>query len=112
MLPNIDPRQMKHMMRQMGISSEEIEAKRVVIECLDKNLIIENPQITDMSMKGNRSFQIVGEVITEEKSSVKIEDDDIELVSKETGVSTEEAKKELEKEKGDIAKAILNLKQN
>ena len=38
MLPNIDPRQMKHMMRQMGISSEEIEAKRVVIECLDKNL--------------------------------------------------------------------------
>ena len=112
MLPNIDPRQMKHMMRQMGISSEEIEAKRVVIECLDKNLIIENPQITDMSMKGNRSFQIVGEVITEEKSSVKIEDDDIELVSKETGVSTEEAKMELEKEKGDIAKAILNLKQN
>ena len=112
MLPNIDPRQMKHMMRQMGISSEEIEAKRVVIECLDKNLIIENPQITDMSMKGNRSFQIVGEVITEEKSTVKIEDDDIELVSKETGVSTEKAKMELEKEKGDIAKAILNLKQN
>ena len=112
MLPNIDPRQMKHMMRQMGISSEEIEAKRVVIECLDKNLIIENPQITDMSMKGNRSFQIIGEVITEEKSTVKIEDDDIELVSKETGVSTEKAKMELEKEKGDIAKAILNLKQN
>ena len=110
MLPNIDPRQLKHMMRQMGMSSVDVDAKRVVIECLDKDIIIENPQVTDISMSGNRSFQIVGENIKEvEKNSIKIEDEDIEMVSNQSNVSKEVAKLELEKTKGDIALAIKNL---
>ncbi|PIN83313.1 hypothetical protein COV61_03470, partial [Candidatus Micrarchaeota archaeon CG11_big_fil_rev_8_21_14_0_20_47_5] len=32
MFPGVNPKQMEQMMRQMGIKSEEIKAKRVIIE--------------------------------------------------------------------------------
>ncbi len=38
----IDPRQMKRMMQQMGIKSEEIPARRVIIEKDDEKIVIEN----------------------------------------------------------------------
>ena len=38
----MDPRQMKRMMKQMGIDSKDIDAKRVIIETESSNIIIEN----------------------------------------------------------------------
>ena len=66
MLPNIDPRQMKHMMRQMGMNSEELEAVRVIIETNNKKIIVENPSVTKIVMQGKESFQISGQVLEEE----------------------------------------------
>ena len=110
-MPNIDPRTMKSMMSKMGIKSEEVEASRVVIETPDKNIVIDNPQVTMIEMQGVRSFQIGGSVTeVERKIDIKVTDSDIDFVSERTGVTDRELIRDtLEKEGGDIAKAILSL---
>ena len=104
----INPKMLEKAMKQMGIKSEEIQANEVVIKCPDKEIVISNPQISKVNMAGQESFQISGEV--SEKSSEKFSEDDIKLIIEQTGVSEEEAKKTLE-ETGDIASAIIKLKQ-
>ncbi len=106
MLGGIDPKKMQAMMRQMGISQEEIEAQRVTIQCADKTIVIENPSVQEIVMKGEKSWQISG-VAHEE--SAGIPEADIEMVAEKTGKSAEEAKKALEETKGDIAEAIVKL---
>ncbi len=104
MLP-MDERQMKKIMKRMGINVKELEAVKVVIETKDKKYIFLNPDVSIMEVKGQQTYQIVGkpEVIS------KISDDDAKLVAEKTGKSIEEAKKALEEANGDIAQAILNL---
>ena len=105
MMPGMDPRQMQAMMKQMGIKSEEISAKSVVIETDEAKLIIENPQVTKITMQGNDSFQISGTVRKEES----ISEDDVKLVAEQAEVSEEDARIALTQSKGDIAEAILKL---
>jgi nascent polypeptide-associated complex subunit alpha len=107
MIPGgMDPKKMQAMMRQMGIKSEDISATKVVIETESgQSLIIENPQVTQITMQGQKSFQIAGDVRMEDKSS----SDDIKLIMEKTGCSEEAAKDALEKSGGDIAQAILSL---
>ena len=93
----------------MGMSQEEIEADRVVIEQGDKNLIIENPQVSRVKMKGQETFQIVGTVVEEEKESFS--EEDVKMVVEKTGASEDDVKVFLKENDGDIAKAILELKQ-
>ncbi|HDH28724.1 MAG TPA: nascent polypeptide-associated complex protein, partial [Euryarchaeota archaeon] len=40
MLPNVNPRQMKKMMRQMGMEMKELSAKEVVIRLEDTEIVI------------------------------------------------------------------------
>lgn len=105
-MPKINPKQMQAMMKQLGMSQEEIPAERVIIEQENKKIIIRNPSIQKVKMQGNESFQITGEV---EEVESAFSDDDIKLVAEKTGKSSSEAKSALEKTKGDIAEAILNL---
>jgi nascent polypeptide-associated complex subunit alpha len=111
MMPNIDPRTMKNLMAKMGIKSSEISAQRVVIETSDKNIIIENPQITKIEAQGTVSFQISGEIKESEKAlQINITDEDIDLVAEKTGLTDKELiRNKLMEEKGDIAKTILDL---
>jgi len=104
-LGGMNPAQMQKIMKQMGIKTEELNAKRIIIEGEDKNLIIENPQITKMTIQGQETYQIVG--VTKEES--KISEEDIKLVMEQAKVDKEKAKEALEKTKGDIAEAIMNL---
>ncbi len=110
-MPNIDPRTMKNLMAKMGIKSSEISAQRVVIETSDKNIIIENPQITKIEAQGTVSFQISGEIKESEKAlQINITDEDIDLVAEKTGLTDKELiRNKLMEEKGDIAKTILDL---
>ena len=107
MMPGMDPRQMQQMMKQMGIKSEEISAKSVVIETDEAKLIIENPQVTKISMQGNDSFQISGTVRKEES----ISQEDVKMVAEQGEVSEEKARDALVEAKGDIAEAIMKLKE-
>jgi len=106
MPPGMDPRKMQQLMKQMGIDSEELSAKRVVIETDSEKLIIEEPQVTKITMQGNISFQIAGKIRKEES----ISDDDVKMVAEQAGVSEEKAKEALKESSGDIAEAILKLK--
>jgi nascent polypeptide-associated complex subunit alpha len=107
MMPNLDPRKMQKMMNKMGIKQEEIDAVEVIIKTRDKNLIIRNPSVMKVDMMGQNSLQINGDI--EEESLIS--DEDIETVSEQTGASKEDAKTALEKFNGDLAEAILHLKE-
>ena len=106
MFPNIDPKKMQAVMKQMGINQTEISASRVIIEKDDgEKIIISNPSITKIKMQGQESFQISGDI---SESEEKFSDDDVKVVIEKTGCSEKEAKKALEKT-GDLAEAILEL---
>lgn len=104
MLP-MDDKQLRIMMKRMGINIKELKAKRVVIETEDKEYVFNNPLVNVMEMKGERTYQITGKVEVKEK----IREEDVALVMEKTGKSREEAVKALEEAEGDIAQAILNL---
>ena len=102
----MDINKMQKMMKQMGIDSTEIKAKRVIIEKEDENIIISNPTITQIEMGGQKSFQIAGDISTEGKTR----DEDVSMVMEKAGVSREDAEKALKEAGGDIAEAIMKLK--
>ena len=105
-MSGMDPRLVKMAMKKMGIKQEDIGASRVIIETLDnKKLIINNPIVQKMDMAGNTSFQISGDVEEENNN-----ESDIEMIMEQTNKSREKVKEVLEKNNGDIAKTILDLK--
>lgn len=110
MIPGVNPRQLKQMMRQMGMSQDDIEASEVIIKTGDKLLVFDNPSVQKVTMQGQTSYQITGNPRVESvKLEINISDEDIEIVMKEANVSREVAKEALLKVNGDIADAIVNL---
>jgi nascent polypeptide-associated complex subunit alpha len=107
MFGNINPKQMQGMMKKMGIAQEEIDAKRVIIECEDKKIIIDNPSIIKVKMQGNESFQISGDLSEEESSHFN--EEDIALVIQKTKKSRDAVITSLERNSGDIAQTIIDL---
>lgn len=104
----MDVKQMQKLMNQMGIKSTEIRASKVVIEKEDGGLIeVLSPQVLEIRMQGNTSFQISGEVRLVEGR--KQEEEDVKIIMEQTGASKEDAEKALKQENGDLAKAILKL---
>jgi len=108
MFGGINPKKMQAMMKQMGMDQKEIDASRVIIEKTDNTkTIIENPSVTKITMQGQETFQIAGD-ISEEAEEVGVSEEDIKTIIEKTGVSEEKAKQALEKT-GDLAEAILEL---
>ena len=108
----MNPRKMQQMMRQMGIQQVELEAKEVIIRLADKELVIANPSVSKVNMMGQETFQISGEI--EERSLNKepeISEEDIKTVMEQASVDKKAAQKALEEADGDLAEAIMNLKQ-
>lgn len=101
MFPKINPKKLEKIARQMGMEMENIEAEKVVIVCKDKEIIINNPQVSKIKIQGQESIQISGSI--EEKS--KISEEDIKIVVEKAKVSRDEARRLLE-ETGDIVLAI------
>jgi len=93
-------------MKQLGMKQEDIDAERVIIECSDKNIIIEEPNVQKIVMQGQESFQISGSISEQEKG---ISEEDIEQVMEKAQVSRSKAEEALKEAKGDLAEAILSL---
>jgi len=111
MMPDVNPRMMKQAMKKMGVRQEDINATQVIIKTPEKNLIIDNPEVAKVTMMGNESFQISGDVREESVDSVpEINEDDIKTVMEQTGCTEAEAKEAIEKTNGDLAEAIMSLK--
>ena len=105
MFPGLDPKKMQQVMKQMGMGQEEIDASRIIIEQEDGKIIIDNPSVVKISMQGQETFQISGEISEESSEN---EEDDIKTIIEKTGCSEEQAK-EIIKEIGDLAEAIMKL---
>ncbi|UCD02097.1 MAG: hypothetical protein JSV23_03520 [Promethearchaeota archaeon] len=124
-------RQMRRRMSQQGIDMEQIDATRVIIEGSDKTLLIEQPEVILMKQAGQEIYQVVGQaeevspdivskesdemiekLVPIEESEVKptITENDIMLVASQANVDIKEAESVLKECNGDIAKAILLLK--
>ncbi|HLC87360.1 MAG TPA: nascent polypeptide-associated complex protein [Candidatus Nanoarchaeia archaeon] len=108
MFPNINPKKMQAVMKQMGISQEDIDASRVIIEKPDNTkIVINSPSVTKINMHGQETFQIAGDIT--EESADKFSQEDIETIMEKTGSSEELARQTLEEVDGDLAEAILRL---
>jgi nascent polypeptide-associated complex subunit alpha len=124
-------RQMRRRMQQQGIDMDQIDATRVIIECQDKTLVIDQPEVILMKQMGQEMYQIIGDAEeyssgeftnedrvdaeniepTEENiSKPVITENDIMLVAAQANVDKEEANAALIDSDGDIAKAIIYLK--
>jgi nascent polypeptide-associated complex subunit alpha len=109
MFPKINPKQLEKAMKQMGIKQEEIDATEVIIKTHDKELVIRNPHVAKVNMMGQESLQITGSI--EERDLKPYKEEDVKTVMEQANCSEKEAKEALEKSKGDLAEAILSLKQ-
>lgn len=105
----IDPKQMERMMKQMGMNVTNIDAEEVIIRTADKDIIISNPQVSKIKVMGQETFQITGDITEREREDIS--EDDVDMVAEQAGVSREEAR-EMLKETGDIAQAIMKLKKD
>ncbi|MCD6323677.1 MAG: nascent polypeptide-associated complex protein [Desulfurococcales archaeon] len=114
---SMNPRDLKRMMKRMGIDVQELSGvKSVTITAEGKEIILRNPQVTVMKVQGTKIYQVVAtlpEEVVEESSEevreVSFSEEDISFVMEQAGVSREKAVEALEKAGGDIAQAILLL---
>ena len=105
MLGGIDPKLIASQMKKMGIKTETLDAKEVIIRG-SKTIVIKNPQVTVVDMQGQKTYQIMGRA--EEKKEENRED--LDLVMEQAGATEDEARGALDEAEGDIAIAILKLK--
>jgi nascent polypeptide-associated complex subunit alpha len=108
MFGGINPKQMQGMMKKMGIAQTEVNAHRVIIECADKKIILDEPSVVKISMQGQVSYQISGP--EHEESTEEFNEEDVKMVMDKTGKSREEVVSFLKENDGDIALAIMELK--
>jgi nascent polypeptide-associated complex subunit alpha len=109
MLP-MNPKQMKKMMKQMGIEMEEVDAEEVIIRTSTEEMIFRNPTVTKITARGVETFQIVGEYELIKKKP-EISEDDVKLIMEQANVSEEEARRALEESGGDLAEALMKLQE-
>jgi len=108
----VSPREAKRMMQRMGLSMGEVpDVQEVILRTATKEIIIEDPEVAVLDLRGQKIFQVTGEKITEKaiERKVAIPEEDVRLVADQTGKSVEEARRALEETDGDLAKAILLL---
>ena len=117
MKKNLNQREMQRMMKKAGISMDTVDGAVKVEIHLDNGqmIVINNPVINKVDVAGQTTFQVVGSDIIEqsiesEEKEVKILEEDITLVSQQTGVDIDTAKNALEMTSGDLAQAIMLLK--
>jgi len=114
-MARIDSRRARRMMKQMGMNMEEIpDVERVILQGGGREIIVEDPAVTVIDMRGQKIFQVTGSRITEKalKMEVKtpeIAEEDVQLVAQQAGVSPERARAALKESEGDLAKAIFLL---
>lgn len=93
-------------MKQMGMDTDQINAKEVIIKQKGKKLVFEDPEVTKVKVQGREMFQLQGDYSQEDLVS----EEDAELVAEKGGVPLEEAKEAL-KEEEDMTDAIMSLKE-
>ncbi len=123
----MSPRAIARMMKQMGIEQKDVSGVReVIFRFADKEWLITAPQVVMIKQAGSESFQVSGakserglttgadiseEMELEPMKELEIPMEDAALVASQSGVDIETAKEALRSSDGDLAAAILKLKQ-
>ena len=112
----MNPKQMKAMMKRMGIDQQELaDVEEVIIRTKTKELVIKDAGVTAVTVQGQKSYQVVGTVQERERKREEgsdeggIPQEDIKLVMDQTGCTASEAKKALQETDGAPAEAILKI---
>ncbi len=109
MIPGVNPKQMKAMMKKLGMKMEQFEdVERVIVYTKKGNYIFENAEVVATTMQGATTYQLSGDMRFEEAETV-IPDEDVAMVAEQASVSKEAALAALKETNGDIAEAILKL---
>jgi nascent polypeptide-associated complex subunit alpha len=109
MFGGMNPAKIQGMMKKMGISQTPLNVNRVIFEMSEGNLIIDDPSVVRIMMQGQESYQVTGEA--HEETTETFSEDDLKMVMEKTGKSKEEVELVLEENGGDIAEAIMGLKE-
>ena len=105
----MNPKKMKQMMKQMGISIDDInDVEQVIIRTPDKDIVFNDANVSIMNAQGVDTYQIVG-TPEEVPRELEILEDDVRLVAEQTGVSEDKAQEALKNANGDLAEAIISL---
>jgi nascent polypeptide-associated complex subunit alpha len=110
-------RDAKRMMQKMGMKIDEIDGvTEVLIRTATREIVIEEPVVTSVVVQGQRMYQITGGSAHERTPSAEaappeVPEEDVNLVAAQTGKTMDEAKAALKESGGDLAEAILRLKQ-
>ena len=103
------------MMQKMGMKVDEIaNVSEVIIKTESKHIVIEAPSVTLVTVQGQAMYQIAGGRVSEaapQPAASMVQEQDVELVAQQTGKPVEDARKALLEAGGDLAKAIIILKQ-
>jgi len=111
-MSRVNSRRTRRMMKNMGLNMDEMpDINRVILQGPKREIIIEGASVTSLNIQGQKMFQIAGGKLVENtiEKKLQIPEEDILLVSQQTGVSMERARIVLEESEGDLAKAILMI---
>ena len=107
------------MMQKMGVKMDELpDVTQVVIRTPTKDIVIDAPTVTMVTVQGQAMYQIAGgevsesqpQTVSESQPSLGVPEADVQLVAQQTGKSMDESRKALAEAGGDLARAILILK--
>jgi len=107
----INPREANRMMQRMGMQVQQLdEVTKVIMETPTKRIVIDNPEVATVTVQGQTVYQVGGGTMREEGIGGG-SDEDVKLVASQAGVSADEAATALRQSNGDLAQAIILLKQ-
>jgi nascent polypeptide-associated complex subunit alpha len=110
-------RDAKRMMEKMGMKLDEIQGViEVLIRTPTREIVIEEPVVTSIVAQGQKMYQVSGgssheRIPSTQPTPPELRDSDVKLVAEQTGKTLDEAKAALNESEGDLAEAILKLKQ-
>lgn len=115
----MNPKQVAAMMKQMGITMDDIDdVQEVIIRTAREDIVISDATVSKMTARGQgTTWQVAGTESRRPREAAKpaapagplFTDADVELVASQANVSKDEARKALEAAKGEPAEAILKL---
>jgi nascent polypeptide-associated complex subunit alpha len=107
----VNPREANRMMQRMGMQVQQLDdVTKVIMESPTRRIVIDNPEVATVTVQGQTIYQVGGGTMREEGLGGG-SDEDAKLVASQAGVSMEQAANALKQSGGDLAQAIILLKQ-
>ena len=106
MIPEMNPKQLEQMLKQLGMKMENIQSTQVVIKTDDGDITINDPQVVKTTMKGQIVYQVSGNT-----SEAAFTEEDVKLVMEQTGIQDrKKVEQALKESSGEVVEAIMKLK--